>query len=79
MLWGMAVAAAEEAGRDPGALRRVTRVDTHAGETMAETIEQVREAERGAADGVHVDFTYTAGSADELLEQAEELIGILRA
>jgi probable F420-dependent oxidoreductase len=77
-LWGMAVAAAEAADRDPAALRRETRVNTHAGESMAETIEQVRESERRGADGVHVDFTYTAGSAAELLEQAEELIGILR-
>lgn len=69
---------AAEAGRDPGALRRETRVNTHAGETMAETIEQVRESERCGADGVHVDFTYTAGSADQLLEHAEELIGLLR-
>jgi probable F420-dependent oxidoreductase len=79
MLWGMAVAAAEEAGRDPGELRRETRVNTHAGESMAETIEQIRESERRGADGVHVDFTYTAGSADEMLEQAEELIATLRA
>ena len=78
-LWGLAVAAAEAAGRDPSALRRETRVNTHAGETMAETIEQVRESERRGADGVHVDFTYTAGSADQLLEQSEELIAILRA
>ena len=77
-LWGMAVAAAEAVDRDPGALRRETRVNTHAGETMAETIEQVRESERRGADGVHVDFTYTAGSATELLEQAEELIAALR-
>lgn len=79
MLWGMAVAAAEKAGRDPGELRKETRVNTHAGESMAETIEQIRESERRGADGVHVDFTYTAASADQLLEQAEELIGILRA
>jgi hypothetical protein len=46
---------------------------------MAETIEQVREAERRGADGVHVDFTYTAGSADQLLDQGEELIEALRA
>ena len=78
MLWGMAVAAAEGAGRDPGELRRETRVNTYAGETMAETVEQVREAERRGADGVHVDFTYVAGSADELMERAEELIAILR-
>jgi hypothetical protein len=45
----MAVAAAEEAGRDPGALRRETRVNTHAGESMAETVDQVREAERPEA------------------------------
>ena len=43
------------------------------------TVDQVREAERRGAAGVHVDFTYTAGSAAQLLEQAEELIGILRA
>jgi probable F420-dependent oxidoreductase len=77
-LWQMAVAAAEAAGRDPEALRRETRVNTHAGETVAETAEVVREAERRGADGVHVDFTYTSGSATELLESAEELIGLLR-
>ena len=77
-LWGMALDAAEAAGRDPGALRRETRVNTHAGESMAETVEQIREAERRGADGVHVDFTYTAGSAAELLASAEELIDLLR-
>jgi probable F420-dependent oxidoreductase len=77
-LWGMALAAAEEAGRDPAALRRETRINTHAGQTVAATVEEVREAERRGADGVHVDFTYTAGSAADLLEQAEELIGLLR-
>jgi alkanesulfonate monooxygenase SsuD/methylene tetrahydromethanopterin reductase-like flavin-dependent oxidoreductase (luciferase family) len=69
----------EAAGRDPGALRRETRVNTYAGETIAETAAVVREAKRRGADGVHVDFTYTAGSADELLERGEELIDLLRA
>lgn len=78
-LWGMVVAAAEAAGRDPDALRRETRVNTYAGESVAETAAQVREAERRGADGVHVDFTYTAGSANDLLASAEELIAILRA
>lgn len=77
-LWSLAREAAVEAGRDPEALRRETRVNTHAGETLAETVEQIREAERRGADGVHVDFTYTAGSAAELLERAEELLELLR-
>jgi probable F420-dependent oxidoreductase len=77
-LWQMALDAATEAGRDPGELRRETRVNTYAGMSVAEVADGVREAERRGADGVHVDFTYTAGSADELLQQAEELIGILR-
>ncbi len=77
-LWGMAVDAATAAGRDPGELRKETRVNTYAGMSVAETADQVREAERRGADGVHVDFTYIAGSADELMEQAEELIALLR-
>jgi probable F420-dependent oxidoreductase len=76
-LWGIARDAAAAAGRDPEALRRETRVNTHAGETLAETVEQIHEAERRGADGVHVDFTYTAGSAGELLESAEALIELL--
>jgi probable F420-dependent oxidoreductase len=76
-LWGIARDAAAAAGRDPDALRRETRVNTHAGETLAETVEQIREAERRGADGVHVDFTYTAGSAAELLRSAEELFELL--
>jgi probable F420-dependent oxidoreductase len=78
MLWGMAVAAAAEAGRDPGELLKETRVNTQAGESVVETADQVREAERRGADGVHVDFTYVADSADDLLTAAEELIAILR-
>ncbi len=78
-LWGMARDAATEAGRDPEELRKETRVNTYAGMSVAEVADQVREAERRGADGVHVDFTYTAGSADQLLEQAEELIAIMRA
>jgi hypothetical protein len=65
-------------GRDPEVLRRETRVNTYAGETVAQVADNVREAERRGADGVHVDFTYIAGSADELLEQAEELTALLR-
>ena len=77
-LWQMACDAAEGAGRDPSALRRETRVNTYAGESVEQVAENVREAERRGADGVHVDFTYIAGSAYELLEQAEELIALLR-
>jgi probable F420-dependent oxidoreductase len=77
-LWQMARDAAAGAGRDPEELRRETRVNTYAGETVAEVVDQVREAGRRGADGVHVDFTYIAGSADELLEQAEDLIARLR-
>jgi probable F420-dependent oxidoreductase len=77
-LWQMARDAAAGAGRDPEGLRRETRVNTYAGETVAQVADNVREAERRGADGVHVDFTYIAGSADELLEQAEELIELLR-
>jgi len=77
-LWQMARAAAAGAGRDPEDLRRETRVNTYAGETLNEVADQVREAERRGADGVHVDLTYIADSADELLEQAEELIEQLR-
>ncbi|HEY0278603.1 MAG TPA: LLM class flavin-dependent oxidoreductase [Solirubrobacterales bacterium] len=77
-LWGMATAAATAAGRDPGVLRKETRVNTYAGEGVEQVADNVREAERRGADGVHVDFTYVAGSADELIERAEELIGLLR-
>ncbi|MBS1891729.1 MAG: hypothetical protein JST59_10575 [Actinobacteria bacterium] len=35
------------------------------------------EGARRGADGVHVDFTFTAGSAAELLEGAGELVGPL--
>ncbi len=77
-LWQMAVDAATEAGRDPAELRKETRVNTYAGQTVADAVEAVREAERRGADGVHVDLTYVADSADQLLEQAEELITLLR-
>ena len=50
-LWQMACDAAEGAGRDPGELRRETQVNTYAGMTVAETADQVREAERRGADG----------------------------
>jgi probable F420-dependent oxidoreductase len=77
-LWQMARDAAAEAGRDPAELRRETRVNTYAGETVAQIADNVREAERRGADGVHVDFTYIAASADQLLDQAEELLELLR-
>lgn len=71
-LWDVARTAAEEAGRDPGSLRRAYRVNPYAGsgvDDMAAAVSAIDEE-----DECFVDLTYTARSVDHGLDMAAELI-----
>lgn len=76
-LWAVAVEAAEKAGRDPGALRRVLRVNPRAG-TAVETVQDVLPCLNVADDEgiteVLVDLHYVAKDVDHALDLAGELI-----
>lgn len=81
-LWATVTAAATAAGRDPAALRRVLRVnpkltkeqappDAPPGQgSMAQLIGYLLAAGESGVDEVFVDLQQTAGSVDELLDQA---------
>jgi hypothetical protein len=67
--WSVACRAAEDAGRDPGALRRAMRINRASG-TWAQAVEEA------AATGVQeafVDLTYSTRGVDEALSVAADL------
>lgn len=75
-LWSMALEAAEKAGRDPGSLRRVVRINPRAG-TGVETVADVRSCldvarEEGITE-VFVDLHFVARDVDHALELAAGL------
>jgi probable F420-dependent oxidoreductase len=76
MLWDAAVRAADEAGRDPAALRRVLRINVPAG---ADPVAYTRaETAAAAAAGTHealIDLTFVTRGVDEALEVAAALRG----
>ncbi|MEU0530387.1 TIGR03619 family F420-dependent LLM class oxidoreductase [Amycolatopsis tolypomycina] len=76
-LWSVALDAAEQAGRDPGALRRVLRINPRPG-TAVETAADVRPCldvarELGISE-VLVDLHYVAKNVDHALDLAGELV-----
>ncbi|MFG2617040.1 TIGR03619 family F420-dependent LLM class oxidoreductase [Streptomyces sp. NPDC048507] len=78
-LWGTAVRAAEEAGRDPGALRRSIRFNAEPG-TSCERIARVLEGIRDTgADGCFVDLQRCVREPDEALELGVRVLEAVRA
>lgn len=90
-MWGMALRAADRAGRDPSALRMVMRVNPtivdkpappdqvpYAG-TVDQVVEYLHAAAEAGADEVFVDVQATTRSRGELLDVAESFITALRA
>ncbi|MFF2780541.1 TIGR03619 family F420-dependent LLM class oxidoreductase [Streptomyces sp. NPDC058052] len=77
-LWDVARRAAEEAGRDPAALRRRIRCNPAPGAT-ADSIAAVLDGVRATgADGCFVDLQQAVGSPDEALELGSAVLGLLR-
>jgi probable F420-dependent oxidoreductase len=75
-LWAVAVEAAEKAGRDPGTLRRVLRINPRAGtgvESVADVLPCLDVAREEAITEVLVDLHYVAKDIDHALELAAEL------
>jgi probable F420-dependent oxidoreductase len=90
-LWGTVLRHAEEAGRDPSALRMVLRVNAHLSQEPADpekvptagTLPQVADYARAAAEaGVHelfVDLGLTTTTATQVLDIAGRFIESVRA
>ncbi|MFD8970937.1 MULTISPECIES: TIGR03619 family F420-dependent LLM class oxidoreductase [unclassified Streptomyces] len=77
-LWDVARRAAEEAGRDPGTLRRQIRHNPAPGATadaIAAVLSGVRDT---GADGCFVDLQQSVDSPDEALELGAKVLGLLR-
>lgn len=76
-LWSVAVDAAEKAGRDPGALRRVLRINPRQGtgvDTIADVPPCLDVAREEGITEVLVDLHYVAKDVDHALELAGELL-----
>ncbi|AWT51192.1 TIGR03619 family F420-dependent LLM class oxidoreductase [Mycolicibacterium smegmatis] len=72
--WETARHAAEEAGRDPDALRKIIRVNGEPGESVSHLADRLsRQVEMGA-DEVMVDLVFTYKTIDERLDAAEHLM-----
>jgi probable F420-dependent oxidoreductase len=77
-LWSVALEAAEKAGRDPGALRRVLRINPRQGiavETADDVTPCLDVARELGISEVLVDLHYVAKDVDHALELAAQLIG----
>uniref|UniRef100_UPI0025B2616E LLM class flavin-dependent oxidoreductase n=1 Tax=Amycolatopsis solani TaxID=3028615 RepID=UPI0025B2616E len=76
-LWSVALEAAERAGRDPGELRRVLRINPRHGtavETAADVLPCLDVARELGISEVLVDLHYVARDVGHALELAGELI-----
>ncbi|WP_410668878.1 TIGR03619 family F420-dependent LLM class oxidoreductase [Amycolatopsis sp. cmx-4-68] len=75
-LWSVALEAAEKAGRDPGELRRVLRINPREGtgvDTAADVVACLDVAREEGITEVLVDLHYVAKDVDHALELAAEL------
>ncbi|MEU4246157.1 TIGR03619 family F420-dependent LLM class oxidoreductase [Amycolatopsis sp. NPDC026612] len=76
-LWSVALEAAEKAGRDPGALRRVLRINPRRGtgvDTIADVPACLDIAREAGITEVLVDLHYVAKDVDHALDLAGELV-----
>lgn len=74
--WETIASAAEDAGRDPGALRRVVRFNPRAGATMAEVAEQLAGTRAVGVTEAFVDLHYVANDVDHALDLAGDLLAL---
>jgi probable F420-dependent oxidoreductase len=72
-LWDVACRAAEEAGRDPQALRRVMRMNP-TDKDLDAWVGKLATMEEKGYDATFVDLTFCTGSVDESLDVAEALM-----
>lgn len=69
-LWSHARAAAEQAGRDPGSLKRHLRINVVPGTPIPDIASAIDRASEDGADGVVLDLNYCARTIDEALDTA---------
>jgi probable F420-dependent oxidoreductase len=78
--WSVIRRAAEEAGRDPGRLGSILRVNVAAGtpvETVAEEVKKI--GSTVPADETFVDFTYLASTVDHAIDLAGRVLELVAA
>jgi len=72
--WDTIRRAAESAGRDPDAIRRVVRLNPDPSMTLNQIADAIDQAAEDGADETFVDFNFAGVTAAESLERAEKLI-----
>ncbi len=77
-LWSCARSAAVDAGRDPDVLRRDTRVNVEAGQSLHSLRSTVDTLAADGVDGVFFDLHYSTGSVNEAIDVASELAELLQ-
>lgn len=76
-LWSCARSAAVDAGRDPDVLRRDTRINVEAGQSLHSLRSTVDTLAADGVDGAFFDLHYSTGSVDEAIDVASELAELL--
>lgn len=78
-LWKTVVSAAEKAGRDPGRLRRVLRINPKPGTALADVVAQLEAARETGITEAFVDPHFLARDVSHALEIAAELRTLIRS
>lgn len=78
-LWGMARGAAEEAGRDPDALRQQIRVNVKPGQSAEEVAAMLRAVRAWGADGAFVELQQAVREPGEALELGAKIRDLVLA
>ncbi|WP_194814898.1 TIGR03619 family F420-dependent LLM class oxidoreductase [Nocardia sp. XZ_19_385] len=77
-LRGVVDHAAEQAGRDPGAIETIVRVNVKSGTPLEHVADAVRRtAGQSGFDDFFIDLTYVSASVDNLLDDAHHLLALL--
>ncbi|MER5887602.1 TIGR03619 family F420-dependent LLM class oxidoreductase [Streptomyces sp. NPDC001941] len=77
-LWDTARRAAEEAGRDPGSLRRLIRYNASPGDTAEEIATVLRGVRETGAQGCFVDLQQSVRETGETLELGARVLDLVR-
>lgn len=78
-LWGLARGAAEEAGRDPDALRRQIRVNPEPGTTVDDLAATLAAQRDQGVDGCFIDFQQSVSEPAEALDLGVKVLELVRA
>ncbi|GAB2760121.1 TIGR03619 family F420-dependent LLM class oxidoreductase [Amycolatopsis magusensis] len=74
--WDVIRAAAERAGRDPGVLRRILRLNPRPGTTLTDVATQLSAAREAGIEEAFVDLHFITGDVAEATDRADELFAM---